>query len=245
MKIALVQMPSAKGETAQNLERTLSFIDSACQNGAEAVVFPEMSLTGYFTEEKCAGACLMLDSIEVKKVIEASECITIIFGIGESDNEKKYISQIVAQNGKLLGVYRKHNIKNDEALLFSPGLEEPVFTIGEKKFGIVICADIDCPELFAGYAKKGCDIIFECASPDLYGKRDPRNWEKGYLWWKNNCIEKIGKYAKDNRIKIAVATGSGRNEEDDFPGGGFLFSPEGETIKETTDYKQEILFVEI
>lgn len=84
-----------------------------------------------------------------------------------------------------------------------------------------------------------------CASPNLYGNQENRNWKKGYLWWKNNCIEKIGKYAKNNNINIAVATQSGRNEEDDFPGGGYHFSPKGDIVKKTIDHKQEILFLEI
>lgn len=245
MKIALIQMSSAKGKVAQNLERMLLFIQTVRQNDTEIIVFPEMSLTGYFTEEKYIGSCLSLGSIEVKKVVELSKDTTIIFGIAEKNGEEKYISQIVAQNGKFLGVYRKHNIKDNETLLFTPGSEEQVFTVGENKFGITICADIDLPELFRAYAKKGCNIIFECASPDLYGDRENRNWEKGYLWWKNNCIEKIGKYTKDNSINIAVATQSGRNEEDDFPGGGYLFSPSGDIIKATADYKQEILYIDI
>ena len=245
MKIALIQMSSAKGKVAQNLEQTLFFIQTARQNGAEIIVFPEMNLTGYFTKEKYSDKCLSLDSAEVKKVIEMSNGMTIVFGIAEEKDGKKYISQVVAQDGKILGVYRKNNIKDNETLLFSPGLEEPVFTVGENKFGITICADIDQPELFSAYAKKGCNMIFECASPDLYGDRENRNWEKGYLWWKKNCIEKIGKYAKENKINIAVATGSGRNEEDDFPGGGYFFSPNGDIFKETTDYKQEILYCDI
>ncbi|MEK9177574.1 MAG: carbon-nitrogen hydrolase family protein, partial [Patescibacteria group bacterium] len=81
--------------------------------------------------------------------------------------------------------------------------------------------------------------------PNLYGDRRDRNWEKGYAWWRNNCIEKIGKYALYNKITIAVTTQSGRDIDDDFPGGGYLFSKNGELIAETKDYKQEMLLAEI
>ena len=87
--------------------------------------------------------------------------------------------------------------------------------------------------------------MFECASPDLYGSREKRNWNSGYNWWKNNCIKKIGKYSKDNNLKIAVSTQSGRNLEDDFPGGGYLFSRNGKIINETRNYKQKVLIVNI
>ena len=44
---------------------------------------------------------------------------------------------------------------------------------------------------------------------------------------------------------IAVSTQSGQNVDDDFPGGAYLFSANGELLAETKDYKQEILLVEI
>lgn len=247
MIIALVQMFSEKGDTKSNLLKTKELIRRSVKSGAEIVVFPEMSLTGYFASKKYLDATLQLNSKEVLEIVKLSEelGVTIIFGIGEQSDDKYYITQIVAQEGELIGCYHKHNVINDEANIFELGKELSTFSIGEIKFGITICADIDRPELFREYADRGCNVVFECASPDLYGDRENRDWEKGYLWWRQNCVEKIGKYSKDNEIKIAVATGSGRNLEDDFPGGGYLFSENGEIITETRDCKQEILVLEI
>ncbi|MFA7243842.1 MAG: carbon-nitrogen hydrolase family protein [Patescibacteria group bacterium] len=242
MKIALVQMPSAKGEIKINSERMSDYISFAAKAKADVAVFPEMSLTGYFTENNYIDTCLELESKPVKKVVGASKDIAILFGIGEKDNSGYHITQIFAQNGKIVGVYRKHNVQSGEEKIFSSGVESPIFDLGGVRFGITICADIDLPELYKEYATKGCKVVFECASPDLYGDRENRNWEKGYLWWKNNCITKIGNYARENKINIAVATQSGRNMDDDFPGGGYLFSTEGKIIAETKDYQQEVLF---
>jgi predicted amidohydrolase len=101
------------------------------------------------------------------------------------------------------------------------------------------------PELFEKYAQAGCQLVFECASPDLYGERNNRDREKGYAWWRKNCFEKIGQYALHNKVMIAVSTQSGRNVDDDFPGGAYLFSASGELLAETKDYKQELLLLEV
>lgn len=247
MKIALIQMSSKKRNIEQNLKLTKKYFKQATDDGAEIVVFPEMSLTGYFISEKYLNKALTLESQEVSDVVSLTRDndSTIIFGIAELLNDKFYITQIIGERGKIVNVYRKHNIVNDEASFFAKGTLEPIFYKGVLSYGITICADIDLPDLYKEYATLGCNLVIECASPDLYGDKEQRNWENGYNWWKKKCIENIGKYSKDNNIKIAVSTQSGRNEEDDFPGGGYLFSEKGVLISETKNYKQEILMISI
>lgn len=247
MKIALIQMSSKKGDIVGNLRMVVNFIEQAAHEHANIIAFPEMSLTGYFTSIKYLPSVLTIEDIYVKEIIALSKNhnMTIILGLAEKQDDKIYISQLVAQGGQLSGIYRKHNVINDEIKIFTPGESLSVFNSGRLKFGLTICADIDLPELFTKYAENGCQIIFECASPNLYGDRENRDWEKGYTWWRKECIEKIGKYALYNKIMIAVITQSGRDIDDDFPGGGYLFSENGKLIAETKDYKQEMLLVEI
>lgn len=236
-------MHSAKGAIKENAATMKKFFGKLSQEGVDMMIFPEMNLTGYFDNALYEEKALALTDIEVLDIVHLTEGnnITIIFGIAEKMNGKLYISQIVAESGEIVEVYRKHNIINNEAQIFTPGDGEPVFIKGNMKYGITICADIDLPDLYQKYAENGCDMVFECASPDLYGDREKRDWEGGYRWWKNNCIEKLSQYAKKNNIQIGVATQGGRNTEDDFPGGGYLFSTNGEIISETDNYTQETL----
>jgi len=247
MKIALIQMNSKKGDVKRNFAVMTGFIKRAARENADIIVFPEMSLTGYFASAKYLSLALAVDDSIVKRIIALSKTysLTIIFGLSEKSEDKIYISQLVAQDGKLSGVYHKNNIINDEAKIFTSGKSLPIFNLGKWKFGLTICADIDLPELFDKYAKAGCNIVFECASPDLYGSRKDRDWERGYVWWRKNCIKKISQYALHNKIIIVVATQSGRNRDNDFPGGGYLFLQSGRLLAETKDYKQEMLLVKI
>ena len=239
MKIALIQMNSEKGNIEKNLELTKEYFKQAIDDGAEVVVFPEMNVTGYFVSKKYLNKALTLESKEVLDILNLTNKnnFTIIFGIAELLNDKFYITQIIGEQGKIVGVYRKHNIINDETNIFTASNSKQVFYRGDLSYGITICADIDLPDLYEEYAKLGCNLIIECASPDLYGNREQRDWEKGYIWWRKNCVKKIGKYSKYNNVKIAVATQRGRNEADDFPGGGYLFSENGKIINETENYK--------
>jgi len=44
-----------------------------------------------------------------------------------------------------------------------------------------------------------------------------RNWQSGYNWWKEECCKKLGVYAGENQLCIAVATQAGRTMDEDFP----------------------------
>jgi predicted amidohydrolase len=207
-----------------------------------------MSITGYIDPTKRPEAMLKLDSEEVRQVIEltSGNQLTLMAGLVEANpSGKPFITQIVAREGKLLGYYRKVTIVDDEVAWFSPGGEVPVFDPPLARFGVAICADINNPEVFAAGAKSGARIIFEAAAPGLYGSQQGRNWESGFNWWKGECMTKLSKYAREDQVYIAVATQAGRTLDEDFPGGGYVFAPDGSCLAATPDWEEGTLYAEI
>jgi NAD+ synthase (glutamine-hydrolysing) len=246
MKVALLQSPAIMGNVCKNYAIAANLVKRANKLGAEFFVFPEMSLTGYFDKKGQMENSISTENEFIKKMIDlTANRKTIIFGLSEKRDNGHYITQVVAHNGKLIGKYEKHNLAGNEKKNYKVGKELPMFCINGLNFGITICADIDLGALYKNYKQKGCEIVFECASPDLYGESKNRDWEKGYEWWRGNCIKKIGKYSKDNKLKIAVVTMSGRNEYGDFPGGGYLFSHKGTLVAETKNHQDEILIIDL
>lgn len=247
-KIALVQMNSEKAAIDRNLGLMRQYIAESREKGADFICFPEMNITGYIDPAKHPDAVISLDHPAVREVVELSGLysICVIAGFVESNAEgKPYITQFAAHNGNLLGFYRKKTIKDEEAAWFSPGARQPIFTVSGLKFGLSVCADIDDPEIFAEYAQKGAAIVFESAAPGLYGEQATRNWSSGFNWWRNNCMEKLAKYAAEGSIFIAVATQAGRTIDEDFPGGGYLFDPQGVCVAETGNWNEGILYVDV
>lgn len=121
----------------------------------------------------------------------------------------------------------------------------PIFDHQQTPFGLAICADIGSPQVFADSARQGAKIIFECAAPGLYGEQATRNWQSGFAWWRGACHANLGQYARDNGIYIAVATQAGRTVDEDFPGGGYLFAPDGACIAATADWAEGVLYATI
>lgn len=244
--LALVQMCCEKADTDANLAATERYIREAVAQGAEVVCFPEASITGYVDPLRYPGIALDLDGPEVARFVAMTRdtSVTAIAGIVERNPDgAPFLTQIVAERGQLVATYRKMTIPDDEAELYTPGEEAVIFTHSAGTLGLAICADIDNPAVFAGCARRGARAVFECAAPGLYGAQETRDWAAGYAWWRGECHEKLSRYARDYRITVAVATQAGRTRDEDFPGGGYLFAPDGACIAETTDWSAGALYV--
>ncbi len=83
-------------------------------------------------------------------------------------------------------------------------------------------------------------MVFEVAAPGLYGEQATRDWRSGYEWWRGECQQYLAAYARDYGLWIAVATQAGRTVDEDFPGGGFLYRPDGECVYETADWSEGV-----
>jgi predicted amidohydrolase len=248
LKVGLVQMCCEKGAIAENIEATSRVFADAVARGVDVVGFPEMNVTGYVDPTRQPEALLRLDGPEVARVLAmtSGQPTTLLAGLVEANERgKPFITHIVARDGQLLGFYRKVTIKDEEADWFSPGETIPVFTHGDLTFGVAICADVGNREVFAACARQGARIVFELAAPGLYGDQATRDWRSGFEWWQGECQKHLSEYARDTRMWIAVATQAGRTVDEDFPGGGYVFAPDGRRLYATPDWSPGASYVEI
>lgn len=249
MRIALVQMRCEKGDIRGNLRRIGDEIAAAEERGVDLIVFPEMSISGYVDPTTMPDAVMELDAPAIAEFVRmtAGTRVSAIAGFVELNPDgKPFITQIVARDGKLDGFYRKRHVVDEELEWFTPGPRlSPIFTQRDTRFGLSVCADIDAPAVFQDATEAGARLIVECAAPGLYGEQATRDWQSGYDWWRSECRTKLGEYARSNGVYIAVSTQAGRTVDEDFPGGGYLFGPDGACLAETADWSECVLNVEI
>jgi predicted amidohydrolase len=247
--LALVQMHCPKGDVTGNLAAIEGHLREAVARGVEILCFPEMSITGYIDPERWPEAVLSLDHSAVARftAMTAGTDVLAIAGLVEANpGGNPFITQIAARGGALVAVYRKITVVDEEAAWFAPGpgagsrRSHPAGPVG-----LAICADIDNAELFQRLAAAGARIVVEAAAPGLYGEQATRDWSSGYAWWRGECHAKLGGYAREHGIAIAVATQAGRTVDEDFPGGGFLFGADGRCLAETADWSPGVLYAEI
>lgn len=249
LRIALVQLCSEKGDIAGNLDRHTAEIEAAAARGVHLTVFPEMSITGYIDPARWPEAVLSLDSPQIARfcALTSDTGLTATAGLVEArPGHKPFITQIVAADGAFVAAYRKRHVVDDEAEWFSSGPPEPtVFAVGDVRVGLAVCADIDNPAIYRGCAEVGAQVIVHASAPGLYGEQASRNWHSSHAWWRNECLTKDAAHARDNGVYVVAATAAGRTVDEDFPGGGFAFAPDGICLAATADWSECVLDVVI
>ena len=247
-RIGLIQMRCEKGAVAENLTSISRHLHEAAARDIDIVGFPEMSITGYADPTRYPQAKLRLDGPEIGRLLEMTQDFPgiVLAGLIEDNPAgKPFITQIVVRQGQCLGHYRKRTIEDEEVEWFSAGDSVPVFQYNDVTFGIAICADIGNEAVFAECSKQGARFIFELAAPGLYGDQTTRNWQTGYEWWEGECQKYLSAYARKYRMWVGVATQAGRTVDEDFPGGGYLFAPNGERMYTTPDWSPGAVYLAI
>ena len=112
LKVALAQMEIIPGRPDLNTTTMLTMIEQARQQQAEMIIFPEMSIPGYFLGDTWEQPSFLKDCEEYgKSIILASMNICIIFGniaidwnkVNDDGRVRKYNACFVAYQGKLTG----------------------------------------------------------------------------------------------------------------------------------------------
>ena len=154
MKIAVAQISCSLGDPEANLSKVRDFSRRAKDVGAELIVFPEMTDTGYsmsviqkHADEWNSGF------VPVLREIASQVSIAIVSGVSERDGSSIYNSQILVDSlGKSTAKYRKAHLYAvapvEEQACFTPGDEFVSFALGDLRFGLSICYDLRFPEMF-------------------------------------------------------------------------------------------------
>ncbi|MFJ4347777.1 carbon-nitrogen hydrolase family protein [Pseudomonas sp. NPDC089401] len=140
MKLCAVQLASRKGDVAGNLARHLRCIEQAADLGAELVVFPELSLTGY--EPTLARQLALPVSSERLTPLQAA-CdrlgISVAAGLPLPTLQGVRIGMPILRPGQPVLAYAKQRLHDDELPFFSAGDEPLVFSIRQLQVAPAIC----------------------------------------------------------------------------------------------------------
>ncbi len=144
-----------------NLNTCINMIQTAARNGADMVVFPEMNLTGYGTDQRLSSFARPVDSRLAFTLSRLSDQLdlAILAGLAEKAEGRIYGSHLVFIPHTAYGRYQKLHIAPNEQDLFTPGNEIPLFEHSGVRFGIQLCYDVHFPELSTAMALDGADLI--------------------------------------------------------------------------------------
>jgi NAD+ synthase (glutamine-hydrolysing) len=231
LSLALAQINTKLGDVEANLAKHLSMAHDAWKHGAELVIFPELSLTGYVLQDIAAAVAHRphLDDPVFKRLLHASNEIDLIVGFVEEDERYRYtISAAYLSDGEILHVHRKVYLPTygifDEKRYFATGNSFRAFDTKFGRAGILICEDFWHASSPYTLWLDGADLMFfTSASPG----RGVTEETLGSAQW----VETVNRtYAGLFTTFIAHANRVGFEDGLNFWGGSTVFDPDGKQI---------------
>jgi predicted amidohydrolase len=249
--VALAQFYPRLGDVAANLAAHLTIISSAAAAGAGLVVFPELSMTGYFLKDQVPEVALTPESPEVHALRDAARegGIDVVAGlILESDRHHFYNASLYFSGGDVIHVHRKVYLPTyglfDEQRYVAAGdrfraFDAPLGHRTEHRWraGILICEDLWHPSAAALLARQGVDLIIcPSASPG-----------RGLL--QGSAVGTAGSYDVMTRTYAQLFTTyvlycnrSGFEDGVGFWGGSRVVDPVGNVVAAIQGAQESVLF---
>jgi predicted amidohydrolase len=163
MRLAAYQMVAAPGDVPRNLATIVDAAGRAKAAAADLLVVPELATTGYGIGDALFGLAEDADGEQTKALGAAAERlgIGIVAGFAERAGNAVYNAALLATPAGARHVYRKCQLYGDyEKRRFARGPVAPaVFDLGGIRLGILICFDVEFPELVRRLAVAGADVV--------------------------------------------------------------------------------------
>ncbi|WP_060484708.1 carbon-nitrogen hydrolase family protein [Pseudomonas sp. NBRC 111123] len=173
MKLCAVQLASRKGDLAGNLARHLRCIEHAAALGAELVVFPELSLTGYEpTLARQVALPLSAARLQPLQALCDQLGVSVAVGLPLPTAEGIRIGMPILRPGLPPLAYAKQRLHDDERPFFTPGDQALVFEAGPLQVAPAICYESMFIEHAAQAHALGAELYLVSVAKTAKGMRE-------------------------------------------------------------------------
>lgn len=265
LRVGACSMAAIPGDIDTNLENIKNWTLKGADESVEILLFPELSLSGYWTRSELHYEAQKLSGPAINELInflqDIDSNIRISVGLAESHAGCLYNTQVILDgNQGVIGFYRKTHWPSAEVETWGCGNHYPLNRIKGINVGTAICYDNNFPEVHRTYGLKGADLVL---SPYAYGHKfdydDQKSVELAISKWKDKEKMFLCAAAAANYLWIAAVVGAGHVKDymaDDAPDEGFqswfpgvilFIAPDGKVVKESSDdqIKEQILYYDI
>lgn len=221
--LTLAQINTLVGDIPGNTAKVLASARAALAQGpVDAVIFPELTLTGYPPEDLLLRPSLDL-RIEraLNEIIAAKLPVALIVGYPRSKNGQLFNMAGVIADGQLIAEYAKQQLPNyqvfDEKRYFAAGDSAVVFNLKGIPTALSVCEDIWYPQPMAQAKAAGAQLMISLnASP--YHQR--KQLEREAI---------VAQRAREGAMPVVYANLVGGQDELVFDGGSVVVDASGVT----------------
>ncbi|MCB4756409.1 MAG: NAD+ synthase [Elusimicrobia bacterium] len=222
MKIGIAQMNPTVGDLSGNRDILLTYLRDAERAGCDLVVFPEMALTGYPTEDLLLKPAFIDDNIKIlKSLVPLIDKTAALIGFADHSKGKRYNAAAWIQGRKIKAITHKQFLPNygvfDEERYFDPGRHFLVVPFQNRRVGITICEDIWKEKRFLVPLKK--------RKPDFVVNISASPFHAGKLHVREKIVKEAARFLHTPLVYVNLVGGQ---DELVFDGGSFVALPNGQ-----------------
>lgn len=243
--VALAQIKPKLGCLADNCAIVESAIEQGIASKAEVVVFPELSLTGYFLKDLVPEVALRLDSPEINRLKGLSRHISVVVGFVEvSKDYRFYNSALYLEGGEIRHLHRKVYLPTyglfDEQRYLAHGEKFRAFDTKFGRMGMLICEDMW--HLSAPYvlAMDGATTILCLSSSPGRGIAEDESLGSALAWQKLTSTA-----AMFLNCRVLYCNRVGYEDGVNFWGGSESVAPSGRTIVRGKMFEEDFVLARI
>jgi predicted amidohydrolase len=240
IKLALAQITSKRESKSENILKIEKLTLNAKQQGADLIIFPEMSLTGYVVLDQVYELAETIpgpSTLIIEKLAKQTG-MHIIFGMPELSEKAQatiFNTAVLVGPKGLIGKYRKMYLPThsvfEEKRYFRPGYQPVSFQTDLGNIGLSICYDVFFPEVFRLTRLMGAQLIV-CisASPAI----------------RRNYFEILtSARALENTAFLAYVNLAGIEDGLQFWGGSRLVCPTGDVAVKAKYDEEDFIICEV
>jgi predicted amidohydrolase len=246
MKAALAQIAPHLADVPANLALHERAARDAAAAGAELVVFPELSLTGYLLFEAVPEVATTLDGPVMRELRAMSRIAALVVGfVEEAPGGRFFNSAAFLDGGELVHVHRKIFLPShgvfDEGRYFAQGERIRAFDTRFGRVGMLVCRDFW--HLGPAYVLAAQDVDLICvasASPGRGALGDDGRFQS------TASVSLLGDaYARSFGVHVLHANRVGVEDGVTFTGASEAFGPAGERLAKAKDLDADLVPVDV
>ena len=228
------QIAPRLGDLPTNLGTHAEILRDAAGAGADLVLFPELSLTGYFLRDLVPDVAIRIDGPELAGLAAVAPATAAIVGcVIETDDHRFLNAAVLLHGGRAVLAHAKVHLPTyglfDERRYLAPGDRlRPLAVPGPDgsawRAGVLVCEDIWHPAAVVVLARAGMELLLvQSASPGR-GIREGR----GGLGTARSYAAITQAHAQLTTAYLLFCNRVGYEEGIGFWGGSRLVGPDGE-----------------
>jgi predicted amidohydrolase len=243
MRITVAQVDCRLGDIAENLRRAEQVLADA--GGADLIVFPELSVSGYSVGEIERDLAMQADDPRLLRLAGLAGAAGLVLGFveGSPGRMRVYNSAAYYEQGRVVHVHRKLYLPTysifEERKVFSPGQTMRAFPAsGAERMAILTCNDAWQPQLPFVATQDGARILLvpTASAQSLF----PEHYDSRSYW---RGISRF--YGRMFQTFVVFANRVGTEGKLRFWGGSHVVDPWGDVIAEAPVQEEYLLTVDV